>query len=60
LFYESSSNDDSFQEKMHIDDNIMSENNENKEESEEDNDFIQLVERTKNKGQISIINYLKK
>jgi len=42
---------------MHIDDNIMSENNENEEESEEDNDLIQLVERTKNKGQISIINY---
>jgi len=46
--------------KMHIDDNIMSENNENEEESEEDNDLIQLVKRTKNKGQISIINYFKK
>jgi len=45
---------------MHIDDNIMSENNKNEEESEEDNDLIQLVKRTKNKGQISIINYFKK
>jgi len=39
---------------------IMSENNKNEEESEEDNDLIQLVKRTKNKGQISIINYFKK